>query len=81
MLALLSLKQQHKEKQGTSRSLYSKLFLKVSLRSHFIQLIKKKKQQQQKSNNEKDLIQADPTLDLEGVNYRFSAPRIKLGGL
>ena len=79
MLALLSLKQQHKEKQGTSRSLYSKLFLKVSLRSHFIQLIKKK--QQQKSNNEKDLIQADPTLDLEGVNYRFSAPQIKLGGL
>ena len=79
MLALLSLKQQHKEKQGTSRSLYSKLFLKVSLRSHFIQLIKKKKQQ--KSNNEKDLIQADPTLDLEGVNYRFSAPQIKLGGL
>ena len=79
MPALLSLKQQHKEKQGTSRSLYSKLFLKVSLRSHFIQLIKKKKQQ--KSNNEKDLIQADPTLDLEGVNYRFSAPQIKLGGL
>ena len=79
MLALLSLKQQHKEKQGTSRSLYSKLFLKVSFRSHFIQLIKKKKQQ--KSNNEKDLIQADPTLDLEGVNYRFSAPQIKLGGL
>ena len=79
MLALLSLKQQHKEKQGTSRSLYSKLFLKVSLRSHFIQLIKKKKQQ--KSNNEKDLIQADPTLDLEGVNYRFSAPQIKLSGL